>query len=111
LLTVAVLPEADSNTLDDHALFDIPIMKLGEWMEGDLSDDAVEEWLLRPPAVEPVPETGDDAGEARSGRRRRRRRGGGGGDRQGSEEVVGSSQARSDSDDDFPVSVTFRKRE
>ena len=113
LLTVAELPEADPNTLHDPTLFDIPIMKLGEWMEeGELSDDAVEEWLLRPPAVDPVPEPADDTGEPQSGRRRRRRRGGGGGgDRQGSEEVVISRQVGSDSDDDFPVSVTFRKRE
>ncbi|MHB8635310.1 MAG: hypothetical protein ACYC96_02440 [Fimbriimonadaceae bacterium] len=111
LLTVAELPEVDPNTLEDHALFDIPIMKLGEWMEGDLSDDAVEEWLLRPPAVETATDTGDDTSDGRSGRRRRRRRGQGGGDRQGSEEVVSNNRASNEPDNDFPVSVTFRKRE
>jgi hypothetical protein len=107
LLTIAELPEQDANTLDDAALFDIPIMKLGEWMEGDLSDDAVEDWLLRPAAIEPTPEIGSDD-KPRSGRSRRRR--GRGGDRQGSEEVVTSSGWKGD-DDEFPVSVTFRKRE
>ncbi|HLK13427.1 MAG TPA: hypothetical protein VKT78_01360 [Fimbriimonadaceae bacterium] len=109
LLTVGELPEADPNTLDDHPFFDIPIMKLGEWMEGDLSEEAAEEWLLRPPTLDAPVEAADEGAEARPGRRRRRRRGQGGGDRHGSEEVVAATG--SDSDDEFPVSVTFRKRE
>lgn len=112
LLTVEELPEVDPNTLEDQSLFDIPIMKLGEWMEGELSDDAVEEWLLRPPAVDVPATSTEDAGDARSGRRRRRRRGGGANqDRHGTEEVVIASISDDGEDDEFPVSVTFRKRD
>ncbi len=107
LLTIDELPEQDPNTVQDGALFDIPIMKLGEWMEGDLSDDAVEDWLLRPAAMESAPEP-DSEDKPRPGRPRRRR--GRGGDRQGSDEGSGAPAWRGD-DDEFPVSVTFRKRE
>jgi hypothetical protein len=130
LLTVESLPERPENVRHgDTLLFDIPIMKLGDWMEGGISDEAVEDWLLRPPAAET--EVGGESEEAtgdqepsRSGRRRRRRRGGRGdrgegfgGDtidrREGPRESNGNTSTVSIStgSDDFEMNVTFRKRE
>lgn len=107
LLKIGALPERlDNNLLGDAASFDIPMMKLNEWMEGGDADEVADEWFLRPQQiveeVSPAPEI-----EERSGRRRRRRRSGG---RGGSEE---SSEGRREfaGDDDLGISVVFRKRE
>lgn len=107
LLKIGALPEKlDNNLLGDAASFDIPMMKLNEWMEGGDADEVADEWFLRPQQIveeaSPAPET-----EERTGRRRRRRRPG---SRGGSEE---SSDVRRefDSSDDLGISVVFRKRE
>lgn len=107
LLKIGALPEKlDNNLLGDAASFDIPMMKLNEWMEGGDADEVADEWFLRPQQIveeeSPAPEI-----EERGGRRRRRRRPGG---RGGSEE---GSEGRREfaSEDDLGISVVFRKRE
>jgi hypothetical protein len=122
VLEVEEIAVRTENVRQDNSLFDVPIMKLGDWIEGGLSDDAVEEWLLRPAIPEPEADSGNgnsdgDGDGSRSGRRRRRRRGGRG-DRDEREDTA----RREDSGrratvsvgpagDDFEMNVTFRKRE
>lgn len=89
----------------DAMLFDVPIMRLDEIIDG-ISDDAADDWLFKPSMIET--EDAEDAAptEERVGSRRRRRsRNRGRGDRgeRGGEEV------RVDSD--FEMNVMFRKRE
>ncbi len=107
LLRLATLPEKlENNLLGDAASFDIPLMKLNEWMEGGDADEVADEWFLRPQQIieeeTPAPEP-----EERSGRRRRRRRRG---DRGGSEETSGVRK-EFETDDELGISVVFRKRE
>ncbi len=74
VLKIGELPAKQDNTLaGDPASFDIPMMKLNEWMEGGEADEAADEWFLRPVQVEEEPEVRIES-EQRSGRRRRGRR-------------------------------------
>ncbi|MBC8063869.1 MAG: hypothetical protein H7Y17_03500 [Chlorobia bacterium] len=108
LLKMATLPEKQDNTLaGDAASFDIPMMKLGEWMEGGDADEVADEWFLRPMAIEEEPAPLAQS-EDRPGRRRRRRRNG---DRTGSEETANFKPEYGGADDDPGISVVFRKRE
>lgn len=107
LLTMAELPDKLDNTLaGDAASFDIPMMKLNEWMEGGDADEVADEWFLRPQQIveesTPQPEQ-----EERTGRRRRRRRRG---ERGGSEETA-DIRPEFGGDDDLGISVVFRKRD
>lgn len=105
LLKMEALPPKPDNTLaSDSSLFDVPIMKLDEWMEGGAMEGADDEWLLGPKLVQteellPVEETE----ESRPGRRRRRRRGG---DRE-----RGTEREFTASDPDLGLTFSFRKRE
>ncbi len=107
LLKIAELPDKLDNTLaGDAASFDIPMMKLNEWMEGGDADEVADEWFLRPQQIveEAAPEPEP---EERPGRRRRRRRRG---DRGGSEETA-NIRPEYGGDDDLGISVVFRKRD
>ena len=110
LLHVETLPESPANLRSDDADFDIPIMKLGEFMEGDLAEENLDDWLLRPALVEEIEETTRDDSDPHSGRRRRRRRGRGGTER-GTEEVVIATEPDAPDDEGFEMHVTFRKRD
>ncbi len=109
VLTLEGLPERSENTVRfDAVSFDVPIMRLNEWIEGGVTDEVAEELLFRPKfEEEPTPEPE----EAAIPGRRRRRRGGGG--RGGSEET--SSPRREGADrqafGDLEINVMFRKRE
>jgi hypothetical protein len=108
LLRMAVLPPKQDNTLaGDAASFDIPMMKLNEWMEGGEADEVADEWFLRPMHIEeePVAQEVDE----RPGRRRRRRRRGN--ERGGSEETADFRPEYGSANDDPGISVVFRKRE
>jgi hypothetical protein len=112
LLRMEQLPPKSEDTLQADALsFDIPIMKLDEWIEGGVSDEVAEEWLLRPQLIEDQPEAEDDGGDDRPGRRRRRRRGRS--DRGGSEETADSRKESTDvvAFEDLDLNVMFRRRE
>lgn len=116
LLRMEQLPPREANIRADVSNFDVPIMRLDEWIEGGDSDDNADEWFLRPTKVEeepPAPATATDSGE-RVGRRRRRRRGGRQNDDQGGTEESSPSRTETSSepfsDDEFGLNVMFRKR-
>jgi hypothetical protein len=110
LLKVSEIPAKMDNTLaGDAASFDIPLMKLDEWMEGGDADEVADEWFLRPVQIEEETPTPIES-ERETGRRRRRRRRNG--DRSGSEETADFRPEYGDStDDELGISVVFRKRE
>jgi hypothetical protein len=108
------LPPREVNVLHDMSAFDVPIMRLDEWMEGSDTDEVADEWFLRPPQMpEEAPEPAVESTE-RIGRRRRRRRGGRN-DRGGSDEPNGSrgetTAVVEHQFDDLGLNVMFRKRE
>jgi len=113
ILALATLPPKQDNTLHgDASAFDIPMMKLNEWMEGGDADEVADEWFLRPQHIEledaPVAESETDR---RTGRRRRKR-GRGSSDRQGSEETAGIQREFSvPGAEDLGINVVFRKRD
>ncbi|HJP82558.1 MAG TPA: hypothetical protein VJ835_03555 [Fimbriimonadaceae bacterium] len=108
LLKIDRLPEREENTMaGDAASFDIPMMKLNEWMEGGEADEVADEWFLRPLHVEEAV-TAIAEPESRPGRRRRSRRSG---ERKGSEETADFRPEFGSDDDDLGISVVFRKRE
>lgn len=109
------LPPRELNLLHDISNFDVPIMKLDEWIEGGDTDDAADEWFLRPPEIqEEAPETATESSE-KIGRRRRRRRGGRGNERSSSDEIGGSRSEVAGTPvtnfEDTGFNVVFRKRE
>jgi len=113
VLTIDKLPPREANVRGDISTFDVPIMKLDEWMEGGDSDEVADEWFLRPQQIIDEPET-EDEGTEKVGRRRRKRRGRG--DRGGSEEGAGprrelTGQASDPILSDLGMNVMFRKRE
>ena len=80
-------------------------MKLDEWMGSDESDDiAADEWFLRAPTIEEVPE---QAVEENVGRRRRRRTGG----RTRPPEIANATASVAVEADDLEMSIVFRKRD
>lgn len=120
VLHMAELPPRPENTLHlDSVLFDVPIMKLDEWIEEDSNADDGDDLLFRTSALdldaEPEPEdavveTFNEGG--RSGRRRRRRPRNG----RGSEEVVdrrseGADRYGPSDPGDITLNVVFRRRE
>jgi hypothetical protein len=113
VLTIDKLPAREANVRGDISTFDVPIMKLDEWMEGGDSDEVADEWFLRPQQIIDEPET-EDEGTEKIGRRRRKRRGRN--DRGGSEETAGprrepSGMAPDPILGDLGMNVMFRKRE
>ncbi|MFZ4508028.1 MAG: hypothetical protein ACOYON_10080, partial [Fimbriimonas sp.] len=113
------LPPREANIRQDASNFDVPIMRLGEWIEGGESDDVADEWFLRPIVVE-VPEgedenpplAGNSGGRDNDRRRGRRRRGGR--DGVGSDEITTSRREPSGTPvevEDFSMNVLFRKRD
>ena len=115
VLKVESLPPRELNVRQDAAVFDVPIMKLGEFMtNGADGDEVADEWFLRPgPTAE---DTGtDEPAQAEESPdqvgRRRRRRGRGGRDR---DDRGGSSEPQSFApagNEDLGISVVFRKRQ
>jgi len=119
-LRIESLPPRELNLRVDTSNFDVPIMKLDEWIEGGDSDEVADEWFLRPQTLldeqEVEPAQAEESPEQVGRRRRRRRRGKGGNepsDGFGSEEVVTARVEPSGSTDDEPFSmnIVFRKRE
>ncbi len=111
LMELDEVPEIPRNTLDTSlADFDVPIMKLDEWMEESWSEEMEGDFLLKPSQLEFEAEELEPATSGgRRGRRRRRSD-----DRRGSEEVVTSRREGADSSDpfgDLAMNVVFRKRD
>lgn len=111
MLRMDELPPKDDNFFREDGLgFDVPIMKLDQWMEGADSDEIADEWFLRPQQILEEPE-----GESEKVGKRRPRRRGRRGDRGGSEESASArpepSGTVSEQFEDLGMSVMFRKRE
>lgn len=116
-LTEAEILSRQENTVHWDAIkFDVPIMKLDEWVEESWSEEMADDLLLRPSMIdevlEPEPRRRED--EPRSRRRQKdrgrdRRRSGG----QGSEESADARKEGADrlASDDAGISFLFRKRE
>jgi hypothetical protein len=115
VLHIENLPPREANVRVDGSNFDVPIMKLDEWMGGGDSDDNADEWFLRPQQIEEERPSQAEESEERVGRRRRRRRG-----RNGDESAAESPRERGKTEtvsaigndiDDIGLNVMFRKRE
>lgn len=109
VLTLAGLPERNENTVRfDAVSFDVPIMRLNEWIEGGVTDEVVEELLFRPKfgdEEEAAPEVEESIMPGRRRRQRRRTRG-------GSEETSSARREGADREfGDLEINVMFRKRE
>lgn len=107
VLRLENLPERRTDTLSQDQLnFDIPIIKLDEWMVGEEGDESADDIFFWPKidevAAEAEPEDESEADDpSQTGRRRRRRRkkrGNGGGER-----AEGYPEA--------DINIVFRKRE
>lgn len=105
LLHMENLPEKPLDSVRmDSGNFDIPIVRLDEWMEGAEDDELADDFLFRPQLIE---ETEEEPEESVIGRRRRKRR---------KRSDDGSAIDRGNSTgsvnfDDLGMSVMFRKRE
>lgn len=112
LLRIAQLPPREANVRQDVSNFDVPIMRLDEWIEGSDSDENADEWFLRPAKIEEeAPEQATESAE-RVGKRRRRRRGGRDGDSDEASTPRSDPRATAEASyEDVGLSVMFRKRE
>lgn len=104
LLKIDEIPKREDDTVRFDEMFDVPIMKLGEWMEGGTLDDVSEDWLLHPKVSDFEQEEEPAEEPERVGRRRRRRRG-----RSGDRERGGSGSMAVAGE--LEMNVMFRKRE
>jgi hypothetical protein len=101
VLTFEKLPPREQNVRHDTTNFEVPIIKLGEFMGGAETDEVADEWFLRPPAPEPTPEL--EERDPRAGRRRRRRNRG-----ERHEDRPGKADHM---DPELNMGVMFRRRE
>lgn len=109
LLRVDAIPPKDTNVRIDMTNFDVPIMKLGEWIETADTDENADEWFLRPIAIEDESPAPLEEETSERGRRRRRRRRG----RDRSDEIATARPEPSGTvvrDDDLDMGIVFRKR-
>jgi hypothetical protein len=103
-LTMDQLPPRDLNVLADGSNFDVPIMRLDEWMGGTDSDEVADEWFLRAPKIEEEVQQATESPE-KIGRRRRQRTGR---SRNGDHR---DQFKPAEPETDIDISVMFRKRE
>ncbi len=101
-LHIDELPKRDANVFQDGSTFEVPIMRLDEWMGSGDTDDAAEDWFLRAPQISEEPQQATAESE-QPGRRRRKRRDPR--DR-GRDEPATARQY----DEEIGMSVMFRKR-
>jgi hypothetical protein len=105
-LYMETLPARDANIFQDGSTFEVPLMRLDEWMGGDDTDDAAEDWFLRAPQISEEPQQATESEQP--GRRRRKRR-----DprERGRDDVrSGEPPIAKQYDDEIGLSVMFRKR-
>lgn len=115
ILRVETVPDRPENTLRlDELMFDVPMMKLDDWVEESWSEEIADDLIFRPSQLDELEsfDTGEPSegsssprnqdGGRRRGRRRRRREGG------------NERPERGSTSSDFDISemnVVFRKRE
>lgn len=117
-LHIEELPKREANIRVDGSTFDVPIMKIGEWMGSSDSDDNADEWFLRPQQIEEEPLGTAEESPERVGRRRRKR---GNGRNEKIETFETNSSKRNGNGgagpgtstdyDDVALGVMFRKRD
>jgi len=105
ILKIDELAPREENTMHwDEMRFDVPIMKLDEWVEESWTEEMADDLLIKPSMIELIDESATVEAEEpqRSrGRRRFKRRDSGNDSRGG----------KQDRGDDMTVNVMFRKRE
>jgi hypothetical protein len=113
LIQLDEVPTKPENTLKtDSVLFDVPIMKLNDWVEEGWTETMADDLMLKSTVgQEPEPEPKEKAEERRSRRRRRNRGGRGeqGGRGQGNREQKDTSKDRNLND--LGSNIVFRKRD
>ena len=111
VLHIEDIPARVANVRNDIEAFDVPVMKLGEWMTGADPEESVDEWFLRPQVEEEglTPAVGN---VDEPGHRRRRRRTGRTNDRNNAPTNRQSEfHAPAVPNADQVVNVMFRKRD
>jgi hypothetical protein len=114
VLTMTELPPQPEDTVRQESVgFDVPIMKLDEWIEGAEPDEVADEWFLRPHQI--VAEEQPDGESEKVGRRRRRRGRRGPGDGSGGSEEPTMTRHEYSTEgpgfEDLGMNVVFRKRD
>ncbi len=113
-LKVETLPPRELNERRDASDFDVPIMKLGEFMGGAEGDEVADEWFLRPNPVAEETAAPEQAEEAPNQVGTRRRRGRGRDrdrDRDDRRESAPTETFAPKGNEDLGISVVFRKRQ
>ena len=99
-------PKKENQLREDGFAFDVPIMKLGDWIESSGSDEVADEWVLRPQQIlEDLP---DPEAEKIGKRRGRKRSRGGGNSNDFNKGDFGTPSGQIDSE--AGMSFSFRKR-
>lgn len=107
VLTMTELPPKQENLLrEDGFAFDVPIMKLGDWIESSDSGEVADEWFLRPQQI--LEDLSDPEAEKIGKRRGRKRTRNGGNSNDSNRGEFGTPSGEFDSE--AGMSFSFRKR-
>lgn len=118
LLAMSEIPPQPENTLkQDSVVFDIGIMKIGEWVEESWSEEMADDLLIKPSMLDfdLSPATPESIQPSRSRNRRQRENRPSKGRREGADvsSEVSGNERRNDppgDENDFTMNVVFRKR-
>ncbi|MBX7134854.1 MAG: hypothetical protein K1X67_19470 [Fimbriimonadaceae bacterium] len=110
-----IIPRADNTLKQDGMNFDVPIMKLDEWMEESWSEELADDLLIKPSLLDLEPVVDEESDIDQAGRRRRRRnpkrRGGEEPDPRRRESTDRTAPTINDPFEGLNMNVVFRKRE
>jgi len=101
-----IVKHAEPQPRFDADAFDVPIVKLDEWMEGGVVEEITEEWLFKPSLLEEPPV---EPAELTISRPRKKRRSKTSGNETTADQL--KSNKTEEAFDDFGMNVVFRKRE
>jgi len=101
-----IVKPAEPEKRFDADAFDVPIVKLDEWMEGNIVEEIAEEWLFKPSLLEEPPVEPEELVKSQPRKKRRSKT-------SGSETAPDRPNASNveETFDDFGMNVVFRKRE
>lgn len=106
---VETIPPKESNTISTISMeFDVPVLALGEFIEGGMEEEFGEDWLLRPKVDDFIGlESVEDAVPARNRKRKRRT------ERHGGQHAFESEKNATEvrTEDDLDLDIMFRKRD
>ena len=110
-----IVPRTENTLKLDSMNFDVPIMKLDEWMEESWSEELADDLLIKPSLLDLEPVVEEETDTDQAGRRRRRRnpkrRGGEEPDPRRRESADRGQSNTNDPFDGLNMNVVFRKRE